>query len=161
MHPADETGVDQLLGDAHLGPETLIEADLQDDARGGAGLDHGAGVGQGRRQRLLAEHRLAGRGRHLDGGAVEAVGRRDQHRLDGGIGDQRLGLGVPPFGAPGAPVRLGPRGVLVRDGDQPRLGQPRHGRPVAQADDGAGADDAEADWLRGGFRSGHDRRVRS
>ena len=28
MHPADEAGVDQLLGDAHLGPEALIEANL-------------------------------------------------------------------------------------------------------------------------------------
>jgi hypothetical protein len=51
-----------------------------------AGVQHGAGIDGVERQRLLAEHRLAGGGRGLDLRAMQRMRRGQHHGLDGWIG---------------------------------------------------------------------------
>ena len=50
--------------------------------------DHLPGLGRAHRQRLLAQHVLAGGGGPLRPLGVEVVGQRDVHRLDVGVGEQ-------------------------------------------------------------------------
>jgi hypothetical protein len=53
-----------------------------DDAATPGRLEDGLGVGRIRRQRLLAQHVLAGCDQRLDGLAVLVVGQRDAHHVD-------------------------------------------------------------------------------
>ena len=55
MKPASTS----CLGDLDLAPEALVEADLENDPRLVAGIDHPPARGDIDRERLLAEHMLA------------------------------------------------------------------------------------------------------
>src|SRR5262245_49742116 len=59
MDPADEAIGDQRLRDFDLAPKALVEADLKNDLRVLAGLDHPRRRGDVHGQRLLAEDMLA------------------------------------------------------------------------------------------------------
>jgi hypothetical protein len=100
------------------------------DQQGAPGLlgerDEGVGVFEGQGEGLLAEDVLAGAEGGLDPGAVQAVGQAHGHRVDFGVGDERLGRQA----ARARGLRLRPR----------RIGAPRHGGQldlVSQGLDGA------------------------
>ena len=84
-HRAMRRGVAQMVVRAH------------DDAAFAAVRDHRARVGEGQRQRLLAQHVLARarRGEHLI--AMQLVGGRDVDGVDAGVGDEgsEVGAGAP------------------------------------------------------------------
>ena len=111
--------------------------------------DHGLGVGDRARERLLAEHVLACGKQPSDHLAVQVVGHHDADRVDiGGVGD-RAPVVLGALVAVAQRVVVGDGRVGVGDGDQPDVGsfgaeQRRRGavsggmRPAghAAADDG-------------------------
>jgi hypothetical protein len=76
-------------------PQMIVGA--EDHAGPGARLDHRACVGERQRQRLFAQHMLAGSRRGQGLGMVQLVGSADVDRIDRRIGEQRahvvVGLG--------------------------------------------------------------------
>jgi len=115
VYLANEAGIDQRFRDLHLAPAALVEADLQDHSRLGAGFDHLGTALDIERQRLLAKHVLAARRRGDHGGGVVSVRRRH----DDGIDVLRLEqLGKLGRRAPDAEIAsqiLGPATVEVED----------------------------------------------
>ena len=87
--------------------------------------DHLLGLGRGHRQRLLAQHVLAGGGGAPRPLGVEVVGQRDVHRFDVGVGEQlvvrAVGARDPELGAPRRPPDRGPA----------RRWRPRRNAPTA------------------------------
>ena len=137
-------GVDQRLRDLDLRPEALVEADLEQDLRAPAGVDHPAGGLDVERQRLLAEHVLAvGGGRH-HGLLVEAVGRGHDDGVDVGRREDGLEAFVGPAPEIGR-ERLGAVAVAVEHrGEGGPLGR-LHRRSVAEPHDRTGADQPDPD----------------
>ena len=117
-----------------------------DHARVAAGGDHAPGVGHGERQRLLAQHVLAGSGRSQGLRAVQLVRGADVDGLDAGRRQQLV------------EARAAPRNAVLGSEACPALGiRAHHGVHLAAgstdgaqhvlAGDGAGADQAPAYWL--------------
>ena len=106
---ADPTGPDRRAHGAVRGgiPEMMVGA--QDHAGAGARIDHRARVGERQRQRLLAQHVLAGgrRGERL--GIMQLVGGADVDRVDGAIREQRVHAVI---GLGNARLRREPRAAL-------------------------------------------------
>ena len=90
QRPADPAGLDRLAHGAVGGGVAQMVVGAHHHARRPAGRHHLAGVGQGHRQRLLAQHVLAGRGRRQRLREVQLVGGADVDDLDRRIGQQRL-----------------------------------------------------------------------
>ena len=116
-----------------------VEVDHQVRARCLGRRDDQECIGNRCGERLLDEHVLA-RAQHRHGGvAVQVVGRRDAHRLDGAAGKlvqaRRPGATESVAGAAGAV------GVTIADHHQPRARVCREGEGVIAAPD-ARADDA-------------------
>ena len=146
MHLADEARVDQRLGDLHLRPEALVEADLEQDLRVPAGVDHPAGGLDVERQRLLAEHVLAVGGGRDHGLLVEAVGRGHDHGVDVGCREDGLEVVVGPAAEIGR-EGLGAVAVAVEHrGEGGPLGR-FHRRRMAEPHDGTGADQPDPDGV--------------
>jgi hypothetical protein len=106
--------------------EAAVEPDLRGDARGRDEPTQLDDVVEARRERLLAEERLAG----VDGGADELAvrvrGGADDHRVDLGVGDHREGIGreaTELADAAHLPEHLG-GGVRRRDGPDADLALP-------------------------------------
>ena len=106
-------------GAAHrevAGIEAAHEADLDEaPAEGGLGGDDAQAALDRRRKRLLAEHRLAGRKAGEDEALMGRIGRGDQHRLDGGVGDQVAGVRMHAVGAARGRHGGGPGSIRVGD----------------------------------------------
>jgi hypothetical protein len=79
---AQRAGIDQTLDFAQRRLEAAFVADPEHEAALMAGAHHLAGVRAGERERLLAEHVLAGGGAGQDLGMVQRVWRREDHRLE-------------------------------------------------------------------------------
>ena len=136
------------------GPAIAV-ADGGDGLAGLLQLDHRPGVLHRPRQRLLAQHVLAGGDQCLGDRPVQRVADHDAHRVDRRVlGDglparQRLLVAVP------ARAVLGERDVGVGDRGQPDRREPRPedraGHPVRRSVAAArhpGADDCDGDLLR-------------
>ena len=70
-----------------------VEADLQRDAGRLAGRDGGLGIGHGEGKGLFDEDVLAGPGGGDDFGGVLRMRRREDHRVDAGVGQHRAIVG--------------------------------------------------------------------
>ena len=112
-----------------------------------AGVHHALPVGDGKRERLLAQHMLAcfsGR----DGlGTVELVGGADVDRVHVGVGEQRVEIAVGALDAVLARVCIAPFLIAAHDRDDVAvsLGADRVDHPIRR--DAGGADQAPADLL--------------
>ena len=128
-------GVAQVVIGAHLHP------------RRRARLDHAARVGQGQRQRLLAQHVLAGRGRSQGVLQVGFVRGADVDDVDGGVGEQSVNGVI--GSADVVLARIGRatfRAVAhYRDDVAVALGANRADHPFRR--DGAGADESPAEGI--------------
>ena len=82
IHLAQFAALDALLEGDSLGNEPGLKVDGEDPVSRLSRVDHLARVGGIQRQRLLAEHVLAGRQRRQGGGMVDGVGGADADRVD-------------------------------------------------------------------------------
>ena len=104
---AERARLDQALDLDQRRLEAALVADPEHEAAPSTRLHHLPGVGGGQRERLLAEHVLAGGGSGQDLRVVQRVRRREDHRLE---------------------LRIGKRLVQARGQGQPVLGRERPGR---------------------------------
>jgi hypothetical protein len=147
-HLADGAGAHQLgrFGEAVVPPG--LEGEPEPHSGGPAFLDAAPGVRHGHRERLVAQHVLAGLGRryHLPG--VQGVRRGDVHRLHCRVGQH----GRVAVQCLGRAVRLGelggPAQVPADHTDQGAVRRGRDGRPDLRRGDLAGSDDAPSKLLR-------------
>jgi hypothetical protein len=108
---ADRTVANEL---AHLDPQRVqpVHEGLHEEhACGLAAVDHLLGLGGRHRQRLLAQHVLAGRRRPQRPRRMEVVGQRDVHGLDVRIVEELLVAAVVPGDAQFRRRRGGPRRI--------------------------------------------------
>ena len=137
--------LDRLVHELVRGLGTALESHREGDAGGAAGLDHGVGVGEAERHRLLDQDVFAGAG-----GGDRLAGMLPARRADAdGIhvrpGEERLVArlaGHAELGGGGGGLRR----IEPRDGDEPRPGRGRDGLRVI-ARDHAGAEDGDAKRL--------------
>ena len=130
----------------HMGvgsTRTHQQADLQQPAGAAGSIAHPARLAEVERQRALAEDMLALFERRDDGGGVLGAGQADVDRIDGGIGDQRIGIGD---GSGATEVGDGPRacGVARKHAHDLDVRQVRPGRRV-RGTHRPGAQDADPD----------------
>ena len=136
----DGSGDNRLMRGGEVGVEAPVEAHLQ---RHPGLVDRGdgpVGVIEGQRHRLLAEDVLTGSGRGDHEIGVSGRGRADRHRVDAGVGDQLVRIGV---GA-GRADRLRRFQVRICHRDQGGVVEAASQRRGVEAADPPGADQAEA-----------------
>ena len=147
LHVADRTRRHGVVSGPEADVEPPVEADLEDRAGPVDGRQRAVRVGQAERHRLLAEHRLAGsRARHHQVG-VGLRRRRDDHRVDVVVGDQRLGVGERPS-TERPSEGLGRLGSRVGHRHQPSSWHMAGQELGVSGADAAGADDPDPEWAR-------------
>jgi hypothetical protein len=143
------TGGDDVVGAAIGAIEATLKADLEWNTGGARGVNHPIGIVQGVGDGFFAEHRFACLGgSHHDLG-VAARRRGDDHRLDGGIGQQLLVVARPARAAEGSSASLSYAWQGIREPDELRAGDALTQVLGVVGADVADADDGDTDGRRG------------